>query len=229
MLNSCRRCRAFPDASPVGSATDDAARNIDLASRIRRVGARGESSLVAPCRWPVPPGEEMTLPEPTSTRPEHARYEPPVPQPKPGGPGLLLDSFSYDDAIVRKFLDRHVRLGRSSACSSASWSRCSSRSRRSTFAPCFTFGRLRPLHTNAVIFAFAGNMIFAGVYYSTQRLLKARMFSRLPEPIPLLGLAGDHRRRRDHAAARLHAGARSTRSSSGRSTSRSRSSGSRSR
>jgi cytochrome c oxidase cbb3-type subunit I/II len=40
-----------------------------------------------------------------------------------------------------------------------------------------TFGRLRPLHTNAVIFAFAGNAIFAGIYYSTQRLLKARMFN----------------------------------------------------
>ncbi|SFD21401.1 cytochrome c oxidase cbb3-type subunit I/II [Algibacter pectinivorans] len=42
-----------------------------------------------------------------------------------------------------------------------------------------SFGRLRPLHTNAVIFAFVGNAIFAGVYYSTQRLLKARMFSDL--------------------------------------------------
>ncbi|XAL99338.1 cytochrome-c oxidase, cbb3-type subunit I [Phycisphaeraceae bacterium D3-23] len=41
----------------------------------------------------------------------------------------------------------------------------------------FTFGRLRPLHTNAAIFAFAGNAIFAGVYYSTQRLCKTRMFS----------------------------------------------------
>jgi cytochrome c oxidase cbb3-type subunit I/II len=40
-----------------------------------------------------------------------------------------------------------------------------------------SFGRLRPLHTNAVIFAFVGNAIFAGVYYSLQRLLKARMFS----------------------------------------------------
>ena len=43
--------------------------------------------------------------------------------------------------------------------------------------PWTRFGRLRPLHTNAVIFAFAGNAIFAGIYYSTQRLLKARMFS----------------------------------------------------
>ncbi|MBS1595064.1 MAG: cytochrome-c oxidase, cbb3-type subunit I [Bacteroidetes bacterium] len=40
-----------------------------------------------------------------------------------------------------------------------------------------TFGRLRPLHTNAVIFAFVGNGIFMGVYYSLQRLLKARMWS----------------------------------------------------
>ncbi|WP_298327559.1 cytochrome-c oxidase, cbb3-type subunit I [uncultured Dokdonia sp.] len=39
-----------------------------------------------------------------------------------------------------------------------------------------SFGRLRPLHTNAVIFAFVGNAIFAGVYYSSQRLLKARMW-----------------------------------------------------
>lgn len=42
-----------------------------------------------------------------------------------------------------------------------------------------TFGRLRPLHTNAVIFAFIGNAIFAGIYYSLQRLCKARMFSDL--------------------------------------------------
>ena len=46
------------------------------------------------------------------------------------------------------------------------------------FAP-ITFGRLRPVHTNAVIFAFVGNGIFMGVYYSLQRLCKARMFSDL--------------------------------------------------
>ncbi len=40
-----------------------------------------------------------------------------------------------------------------------------------------TFGRIRPLHTNAVIFAFVGNMIFAGVYYSLQRVCKARMWN----------------------------------------------------
>lgn len=40
-----------------------------------------------------------------------------------------------------------------------------------------TFGRLRPLHTNAAIFAFVGNMIFAGIYHSTQRLTRTRMAS----------------------------------------------------
>jgi cytochrome c oxidase cbb3-type subunit I/II len=45
------------------------------------------------------------------------------------------------------------------------------------FGPWLTFGRLRPLHTNAVIFAFVGNGLFMGIYYSLQRLLKARMWS----------------------------------------------------
>ncbi len=40
-----------------------------------------------------------------------------------------------------------------------------------------SFGRTRPLHTNAVIFAFIGNAMFAGTYYSLQRILKARLFN----------------------------------------------------
>jgi len=40
-----------------------------------------------------------------------------------------------------------------------------------------SFGRMRPLHTNAIIFAFIGNAMFAGIYYSLQKLLKARLFS----------------------------------------------------
>jgi cytochrome c oxidase cbb3-type subunit I/II len=43
--------------------------------------------------------------------------------------------------------------------------------------PWLSFGRLRPLHTNAAIFAFVGNGFFLGMYYSMQRLLKTRMFS----------------------------------------------------
>ncbi|HQY21091.1 MAG TPA: cytochrome-c oxidase, cbb3-type subunit I [Ignavibacteria bacterium] len=50
-----------------------------------------------------------------------------------------------------------------------------------------TFGRIRPLHTNAVIFAFVGNAIFMGIYYSLQRLCKARMFSDLLSKIHFWG------------------------------------------
>ncbi len=50
-----------------------------------------------------------------------------------------------------------------------------------------TFGRIRPLHTNAVIFAFVGNMMFAGVYYSTQRLCKVRTASDLLTKIHFWG------------------------------------------
>jgi cytochrome c oxidase cbb3-type subunit I/II len=50
-----------------------------------------------------------------------------------------------------------------------------------------SFGRIRPLHTNAVVFAFVGNGIFTGVYYSLQRLLKTRMYSDLLSNIHFWG------------------------------------------
>ena len=87
-----------------------------------------------------------------------------------------LDSFRYDDAIVRKFLFATfvwglvgMLVGLFIALQLAVPSL--------NVAEWLTFGRLRPLHTNAVIFAFAGNAFFCGAYYSVQRLLKARMFS----------------------------------------------------
>jgi cytochrome c oxidase cbb3-type subunit I/II len=91
-------------------------------------------------------------------------------------PGGRLDSFSYDDTIVRRFLWATIIWGLVGflmgliVAIQMAWPAFN-------LAPWFAFGRLRPLHTNAVIFAFAGNAIFTGLYYSTQRLLKARMFS----------------------------------------------------
>jgi cytochrome c oxidase cbb3-type subunit I/II len=89
-----------------------------------------------------------------------------------------LDSFKYDDAIVRKFMIATfvwglvgMLVGLIAALQLAV--------PNLNVAPWLTFGRLRPLHTNAVIFAFAGNAFFCGAYYSSQRLLKARMFSDL--------------------------------------------------
>ncbi len=53
--------------------------------------------------------------------------------------------------------------------------------------PYTTFGRIRPIHTNAVIFAFVGNGMFTGIYYSLQRLCKARMFNDLLSKINFWG------------------------------------------
>jgi cytochrome c oxidase cbb3-type subunit I/II len=94
---------------------------------------------------------------------------------------------TYDDAIVRRFLFASVvfgavgmLLGVLIASQLAFW-------QMNLGIPQLTFSRLRPLHTNAVIFAFVGNMMFAGVYYSTQRLLKARMASDLLSRIHFWG------------------------------------------
>ncbi|MFP5458142.1 MAG: cytochrome-c oxidase, cbb3-type subunit I [Bacteriovoracia bacterium] len=88
-----------------------------------------------------------------------------------------LETFRYDDQIVRWFVIATViwgavamLLGVTVAFQLADW-------RLNLGLPWTTFGRLRPLHTNAAIFAFCGNAIFAGIYYSHQRLLKARLFS----------------------------------------------------
>ncbi|MFD2564363.1 cytochrome-c oxidase, cbb3-type subunit I [Aquimarina rubra] len=90
---------------------------------------------------------------------------------------MKMEQFYYDNKIVKKFLYATLLWGIvgmsvglllafmflfPNLTDGISW---------------LSFGRLRPLHTNAVIFAFVGNAIFAGVYYSTQRLLKTRMFN----------------------------------------------------
>jgi len=88
-----------------------------------------------------------------------------------------LERFSYDDGIVRMFtwatmlwgvvgmlvgVIAALQLANPAFNFATSW---------------LSFGRLRPLHTNAVIFAFTANAVFAGVYYSMQRLLKTRMWN----------------------------------------------------
>ncbi len=87
-----------------------------------------------------------------------------------------LDSFSYDDDIVRKFLWATMIWGLVGMLFGLIVA-IQLTLPESNVAPYWTFGRLRPLHTNAVIFAFAGNAWFTGAYYSSQRLLKTRMWS----------------------------------------------------
>jgi cytochrome c oxidase cbb3-type subunit I/II len=105
----------------------------------------------------------------------------------PHGAPATAERFSYDDAIVRRFILATIGwgfvallLGVFIASQLADW-------RLNFGISWLTFGRLRPLHTNAAIFAFCGNAIFAGIYYSTQRLVKARMASDLLSAIHFWG------------------------------------------
>jgi cytochrome c oxidase cbb3-type subunit I/II len=83
------------------------------------------------------------------------------------------ETLRYDDATVRKFVTATIVWGAVGMLVGL-WCALQLALPALNFGEYFTFGRLRPLHTNAVIFAFAGNGIFAAVYYSSQRLLKAR-------------------------------------------------------
>lgn len=106
---------------------------------------------------------------------------------QPPGSDTPVERFSYDNRIVRDFGIATIIwgvIGMLVGVIIAS----------QLFAPVAnlgnqytTFGRIRPLHTNAVIFAFVGNAIFMGVYYSLQRLCKARMFSDLLSKIHFWG------------------------------------------
>ena len=89
---------------------------------------------------------------------------------------MSRDTLRYDDGLVRKFVLATIVWGGIGMLVGL-WCALQLAFPKLNFAPYFTFGRLRPLHTNAVIFAFAGNAFFAAIYYSSQRLLKARMFS----------------------------------------------------
>jgi cytochrome c oxidase cbb3-type subunit I/II len=88
-----------------------------------------------------------------------------------------VERFVYDDAIVRKFMLATMVWGLVGMLVGLVVALQLVVPALSLSMPWLTFGRLRPLHTNAVIFAFAGNAIFTGVYYSAQRLLRARMWS----------------------------------------------------
>ena len=90
---------------------------------------------------------------------------------------MAVETFYYDNKIVRNFAYATMLWGIVGmlvgliAATQLFWPEAN------LGLPFTTFGRIRPLHTNAVIFAFVGNGIFMGVYYSLQRLCKARMFS----------------------------------------------------
>ncbi|WP_068133386.1 cytochrome-c oxidase, cbb3-type subunit I [Roseimaritima ulvae] len=88
-----------------------------------------------------------------------------------------MESYSYDDTIVRLFVTATIFWGAVATLMGLIVALLLVLPTLGGGTPWISFGRLRPLHTNAAIFAFAGNGIFAAIYYSTQRLCKARMWS----------------------------------------------------
>jgi cytochrome c oxidase cbb3-type subunit I/II len=88
-----------------------------------------------------------------------------------------LESFSYDDQISRMFVIATIVWGVVATLAGLIVAILLVMPSLTNGLPWLSFARLRPLHTNAAIFAFAGNAIFAAIYYSTQRLCKARMWS----------------------------------------------------
>ena len=99
-----------------------------------------------------------------------------IPFAQPGA-GVQVETFFYDNVIVRNFAYACLFWGLIGMLAGL-WAALSIAYPEVNlgWAPT-TFGRMRPVHTNAVVFAFVGNAIFCGVYYSLQRLTKARMFS----------------------------------------------------
>ncbi|MCU0234253.1 MAG: cytochrome-c oxidase, cbb3-type subunit I [Thermoanaerobaculales bacterium] len=100
---------------------------------------------------------------------------------------VQIDRFSYDDAIVRKFTLMTLVWGVVGMLVGVLVALQLAAPVFNFELPFLSFGRLRPLHTNAVIFAFTGNAIFAGVYYSMQRLLKTPMFSKVLSEVHFWG------------------------------------------
>jgi cytochrome c oxidase cbb3-type subunit I/II len=90
---------------------------------------------------------------------------------------MEMQQFYYDNKIVKKFIYATIVFGVVGMLVGLILALMFLFPNMTDGISWLSFGRLRPLHTNAVIFAFVGNAMFAGIYYSLQRLLKARMFS----------------------------------------------------
>lgn len=109
----------------------------------------------------------------------------------PSQVSVSRETITYDDKSVRRFMIASIIFGLIGmlvgvlAATQLSWWQMNGKFLEAISFGAFnsdgvqylTYGRIRPLHTNAVVFAFVGNMLFAGVYYSLQRLCKCRMAS----------------------------------------------------
>lgn len=90
---------------------------------------------------------------------------------------MEMQQFYYDNKIVKNFIYATILFGVVGMLVGLTLATMFLFPNLTDGISWLSYGRLRPLHTNAVIFAFVGNAFFAGMYYSMQRLLKARMYS----------------------------------------------------
>jgi len=93
-------------------------------------------------------------------------------------PSGQIESFYYDNTIVKAFMIATVVFGIVGMLAGLIASIQLFYPAANFNLPYTTFGRMRPVHTNAIIFAFVGNGMFAGIYYSLQRLAKSAMYSK---------------------------------------------------
>src|SRR3989339_1126474 len=91
---------------------------------------------------------------------------------------MQLEKFSFDNSIVRKFAFATVLWAIVGMLVGVIIAFQLAYPALNLGISYTSFGRLRPLHTNAVIFAFVGNGIYTGVYYMMPRLLKTSMWSK---------------------------------------------------
>jgi cytochrome c oxidase cbb3-type subunit I/II len=102
-------------------------------------------------------------------------------------PALSQRTIEYDDQTVRRFMIASIIWGLVGMAVGVLIAFQLNFPKLNMGLPYFGFGRLRPLHTNGAIFAFVGNMLFAGIYHSTQRLCKVRTASKLLSDIHFWG------------------------------------------
>ncbi len=94
------------------------------------------------------------------------------------GDATVLDAPpTYNDGIVRKFALTSVAMGIIGMLVGVLLAAQLAFPSLNGGIPWLSFGRLRPLHTNAVIFAFGGNLLFAAIYYSLQRTCRSKLWS----------------------------------------------------
>lgn len=101
----------------------------------------------------------------------------------------MIETFSYDNKIPKQFAIATLfwgAVGMLVGCIIA-FQLAFPALNFSEYFPNLTFGRARPVHTNAVIFAFVGNGIFTAIYYALPRLVKASMWSNILSKIHFWG------------------------------------------